>query len=183
VVGASARRPRVRDYNPAMRDTAARQTPGSGPLFGRLATTVAAIALATAVIVAAPEAQALFVVNQPWVKPGTHASEAYMILTSTEGATLIGVHSAIAAQAALRGPGTPGRARASLPLPAGASVALRPRANRIALTGLVHALRLGERVPLTLLVETAPGVNEEIAVDAEVRSESPLDAERDAHHH
>ncbi len=47
----------------------------------------------------------------------------------------------------------------------------------------MHALQLGERVPLTLLVETAPGVNEEVAVDAEVRNESPLDAERHAHHH
>jgi copper(I)-binding protein len=143
----------------------------------------AAAALATTVSVVAPDAQALFIVNQPWVKPGAHASEAYMNLTSTEGATLIGVRSPIAAQAALRGPGTRGRARPSLPLPAGATVALQPRANRIVLTGLVHALQLGERVPLTLSVETAPGVNEEVAVDAEVRNESPLDAERRAHHH
>jgi hypothetical protein len=52
-----------------------------------------------------------------------------MILTSTEGATLIGVRSSIAARVSLR------------------------------------------------------GVREESAVDAEVRTESPFDAERRAHRH
>jgi copper(I)-binding protein len=74
-------------------------------------------------------------------------------------------------------------ARARVALPAGVVVALRPGAERIVLTGLVHALKPGERVPLTLQIETAAGAREEIAVDAEVRTESPFDAERRAHRH
>jgi copper(I)-binding protein len=133
---------------------------------------------------AAFDAHALFIVNQPWVKPGTRNTEAYMILTSTEGATLIGVRSSIAVRVSLRGPrGHDGRARASVALPAGAVVALRPGAERIVLTGLGHALKPGERVPLTLQIETAAGAREEIAVDAEVRTESPFDAERRAQRH
>jgi copper(I)-binding protein len=132
---------------------------------------------------AAFDAHALFIVNQPWVKPGTRNTEAYMVLTSTEGATLIGVRSSIAAQVSLRGPGLRGPARAALALPAGTAVALRPGADRIVLTGLAHALKLGERVPLTLKIETAAGALEEITVAAEVRTESPFDAERRAHRH
>jgi copper(I)-binding protein len=129
------------------------------------------------------DAHALFIVNQPWVKPGARSTEAYMVLTSTEGATLVGVSSPIAAQVSLRGPGTRRRARAALALPAGIAVALRPGAHRVVLTGLAHALKAGERVPLTLQIETAAGGREEIAVDAEVRTESPFDAERRGHRH
>ncbi len=96
-----------------MRDRTAPETPGSRPPVGRLAV-FAVVALATAVAVAAPKAQALFIVNQPWVKPGTHASEAYMILTSTEGATLIGGALPDRGAGGMRGPGTRGRARTSL---------------------------------------------------------------------
>jgi len=85
---------------------------------------------------AAFDANALFIVNQPWVKPGTRSTEAYMVLTSTEGATLIGVRSSIAARVSLRGAGAHRPARAALALPAGAAVALRPGADRIVLTGL-----------------------------------------------
>jgi len=132
---------------------------------------------------AAFDAHALFIVNQPWVKPGTRSTEAYMVLTSTEGATLIGVRSSIAARVSLRGAGAHRPARAALALPAGAAVALRPGADRIVLTGLTHALKPGERVPLTLQIETAAGALEEITVAAEVRTESPFDAERRAHRH
>ena len=132
---------------------------------------------------AAFDAHALFIINQPWVKPGTRNTEGYMVLTSTEGATLISVRSSIAAKASLRGPNTHALARTGLALPAGAAVVLRPGANRIVLTGLAHALKLGQRVPLTLQIEMAGGDREEIAVDAEVRTESPLDAERRPHHH
>ena len=148
--------------------------------MGRSASFVAFVGFFASV---AFDAHALFIVNQPWVKPGTRNTEAYMVLTSTEGATLIGVRSSIAAQVSLRGPGLRGRARKGLPLPAGAAIALRPGADRIVLTGLAHALTPGERVPLTLQIETAAGALEEITVAAEVRTESPFDAERRAHRH
>ncbi|TMH21127.1 MAG: copper chaperone PCu(A)C [Betaproteobacteria bacterium] len=150
------------------------------PGIGRSASVVAFVGFLAS---AAFDAHALFIVNQPWVKPGTRNTEAYMVLTSTEGATLIGVRSSIAAQVSLGGPGLRGRARKVLPLPAGAAIALRPGADRIVLTGLTRALKPGERVVLTLEVETATGTREGIEVAAEVRSESPLDAERRAHRH
>lgn len=78
---------------------------------------------------AAFDTHALFIVNQPWVKPGTRNTEGSMIRTSTEGATRIGVRSSIAARVSLC------------------------------------------------------GVREEIAVDAEVRTEWHFDAERRAYRH
>jgi copper(I)-binding protein len=147
--------------------------------MGRSARVVALVLLAGVAF----DVHALFIVNQPWVKPGARSTEGYMVLTSTEGATLVGVRSSIAAQVSLRGPGTHRRARVALALPAGIAVALRPGADRIVLTGLARALKSGERVPLTLQIETAAGGREEIVVDAEVRTESPFDAERRAHRH
>jgi copper(I)-binding protein len=138
--------------------------------------------LASSLAIGSPDACALFLVNQPWVKPGVRATESYMVLTSTEGATLVGVRSAVAAHASLRGPKNEGP-RNSLALPAGVTVSLQPGGERIELTGLKRALRLGQRVPLTLTIETVAGARQEIAVDAEVRKESPIDAERRAHHH
>jgi copper(I)-binding protein len=152
------------------------------PPSGRIAHFARAGALCGALFVAL-DAHALFIVNQPWVKPGTRAAEAYMVLTSTEGAMLVGARSSIAARVSLRVSGSHVSARAALPLPAGAAISLRPGADRIVLTGLKRALKLGERVLLTLEIETATGSREEIAVDAEVRTESPLDAERKAHRH
>jgi hypothetical protein len=143
---------------------------------------VARVAFCGALALPAAHADALFIVNQPWVKPGTRASEAYMVLTSTEGAALIGVRSPVAARASLIAPGSRAdHVPAALKLPAGTPIALRPGAERIALTGLSRPLKLGERVALTLTIETAAGAREDIAVDAEVRNESPLDAERRAH--
>jgi copper(I)-binding protein len=143
---------------------------------------VVRVALCGALALAGTDVDALFIVNQPWVKPGTRASEAYMVLTSTEGAALIGVRSPVAARASLIGAGTRGEHLAApINLPAGKAIALRPGAERIALIGLSRPLKLGERVALTLTIETAAGAHEDIAVDAEVRKESPLDAERRAH--
>ena len=153
--------------------------PGWRRIAGRLAgSTLLAGALALP-----GNAQALIIVSQPWVKPGVHATEAYMDLTSTEGALLIGVRSPIAEQASLRGPGAKVGARAALALPAGVKVSLRPGASRVFLSGLSRVLKSGERVPLNLLVQTEAGTSQEIAVDAEVRSESPFDAEAKAHRH
>src|SRR5438132_1998307 len=122
------------------------------PGMGRSAGVVAFVGFLAS---AAFDAHALFIVNQPWVKPGTRNTEAYMVLTSTEGATLIGVRSSIAAQVSLRGPGLRGRARKGLPLAAGAPIALTPGADRLVLTGLTRALKPGERVVLTVQDEPA----------------------------
>jgi len=82
----------------------------------------------------------------------------------------------------LIGSGSRGRhVAAALELPSGKAIALRPGGDHIVLNGLSRPLKLGERVALTLTIETAAGAHEDIAVDAEVRKESPFDAERRAH--
>ena len=123
--------------------------------------------------VTAFDAHALFIVNQPWVKPGTRNAEGYMIFTSTEGATPIGVRPSIAVRVSLRGSGGHGRARASVTLPAGTAAALRPGAERIVLTGLAHALKPGDRVPRTLQIETAAGGREEFAFEPKCEPRGP----------
>ena len=62
-------------------------------------------------------------------------------------------------------------------------MSLRPGAERIEISGLARPLKLGDRVALTLTIETADGARRDIAVSAEVRSESPVDAELRAHRH
>jgi copper(I)-binding protein len=117
-------------------------------------------------------AHAVFVVTEPWVRPARAAqsTEAYMELMSSGGATLIGVRSNVAASVALHGaPGSP----IALALPAGATVALAPGKPRLTLGKLGKSLRLGDRVPMTLIVRDESGVTQEIDVDAEVRLHSP----------
>jgi hypothetical protein len=104
-----------------------------------------------------------------------------MVLTSTEDATLIGARSSFAARVDMMGGAT--RPLSGLPLPAGKPVAFRPGAKHFTLSGVSRPLKLGDRVPLLLIIETAAGARSEIAVDAEVRNESPVDAELRAHRH
>jgi hypothetical protein len=145
----------------------------------------ASIALTFALTAAAAQAAGLFIVNQPWVRPAQagQASEAYMDLTSTAGATLVGVASAEAAITSIRTPDAQRGNPRDVALPAGKLVALAPGGYRIALQRLVRTLKLGDRVNLTLIVEGNDGARQEIAVNAEVRLRSPIDDELRAHKH
>jgi copper(I)-binding protein len=144
-----------------------------------------AVACGFGLALAAPQASALFIVNQPWVRPAhvARSTEAYMNLTSTDGATLIGVTSDAAASVAIMRPGAPAKRVDRLPLPARTVVALAPGGDRIALSRLARTLRLGDRVQLTLMIEAADGSRQHIGVDAEVRLRSPIDDEMRAHKH
>ncbi len=51
------------------------------------------------------------------------------------------------------------------------------------LSGIAHALKLGEHAALVLTLEAPDGSTREIAVDAEVRRRSPTDDETHAHGH
>ena len=132
----------------------------------------------------APDASALFVVNQPWVRPAKleQSTEVYMNLTSTDGATLVAVHTSDAEEIVIRAPGKTARAVATLPLPAGMLVALAPGKSRLAMIKLKRSVNLGDRLLLTLTIEGADGSRQEIPVNAEARMRSPLDDERHAHH-
>ena len=106
-----------------------------------------------------------------------------MQLMSSDGATLIGVRSPIAGSVALLGAGGKRTSPMALALPAGNTVALAPGKFRISLGKIVRTLRVGDRVPLTLVVRDVTGASQEIDVDAEVRLRSPLDDHLHPHKH
>jgi periplasmic copper chaperone A len=131
-------------------------------------------------------ARAVFVVTEPWVRPAAMgaATEAFMELASSEGATLVAVRSPAAARAAVVDARGRSFAKDGVPLPAGERVLLAPGGVRVSLAPLVRPLRLGDRVQLTLFVRAPDGVEQAIDVDAEVRRRSPTDDHRGhAHAH
>src|SRR4029453_17836142 len=89
------------------------------------------------------QADAVFVVTEPWVRPAgaAQSTEAYRGLMSSGGARLLGVRTPVAASVALEGaPGSP----IALALPAGATVALAPGKPRLTLGKLGKTPRLRE---------------------------------------
>ena len=130
-------------------------------------------------------AQAVTIVNQPWVRPAAagDSTEVYMNLTSTEGATLVATRSDLAAATTLHRPGTDARPAGELALPARAIVQLAPGKYRLWLRRLNRTIKLGDVVPLTLTLRSADGALQDIAVGAVARHRSPVDDERRAHHH
>lgn len=144
-----------------------------------------ALALWLLLALPAAGAQALIVVNQPWVRPAGagHSTEAYMNLTSSQGATLIAARTDSAAAVTLHRPGSDARAAVDVALPAGTIVELAPGNYRLSLLRLVQTVKLGDIVPLTITVRGADGVVQDIAVGAVARLRSPIDDERRAHRH
>ena len=142
-----------------------------------------ALAGAVAFALLTSDASALFIVNQPWIPPARKAQTtyAYMNLTSTDGATILDARSEDARRVSLHS--APSAAAAGLALPAKTEVSLIPGHGHLTLTGLTRALKIGDRVKITLTVRDDDGTLHEIAVNAEVRHRSPVDDERRAHHH
>jgi copper(I)-binding protein len=144
----------------------------------------AAWCVVLALALSGSDADALFIVNQPWVVPAAkgRSTAAYMDLTSTEGATLVAAKSDAAESVTIRGPkGTP--RGAPLALPARMMIHLAPNGYRLVLDKLTRPIKRGERVLLMLTIEAADGLRQEIGVDAEARLNSPLDEERHSHTH
>jgi periplasmic copper chaperone A len=140
-----------------------------------------ALSLALALVPSA--ANALFIVNQPWLLPAgkTQTTRAFMHLTSTDGTLLVRAKSDDAQAVTIHS--ARARAGAPLALPAARKVTLAPGGDHLTLTGLTHTLRLGDRVTIRLTLRDADGTEREIPVSAEVRQRSPLDDERRARHH
>jgi hypothetical protein len=145
----------------------------------------AALLLGVAMVLRVSPAEAVFIVNQPWVRPAqiAQATEAYMNLTSTDGAVLVGVATEAARTATIRAPGKAIVTARRVTLPPRTLVALAPDRYRIALSSLQRTLKQGDRVLMTLTIELADGSRQDIPVDAEVRLRSPIDDERGAHSH
>jgi copper(I)-binding protein len=149
----------------------------------RLATRGLALAAAVAFALLASDASALFIVNQPWVRPARKAqtTHAYMNVTSTDGARLMEARSDDARRVSFqRAASTPGN---GLALPAKSEVALAPGHDHLTLAGLTRTLKIGDRVKIILVVRDDDGTVHEIAVNAEVRLRSPIADERRSHRH
>ena len=136
-------------------------------------------AFACAVVLCSTAAQAGLTVGAAWVRPTPErtATDAYMVLTSTEDAMLKEARSIVATTVVIRG-ATGTKTYPQLTLPAGVPVVLAPDTWHLVLRGLVHPLNPGDRVPLVLTIETAKGARQEVSINAEVRTRPPADDER-----
>ena len=143
------------------------------------------LCLGVALALLALDANAIFIVNQPWITPAAkgRSTAAYMDLTSTDGARLVAARSDAANEVSIAGPKSTTHGAASLPLPAGKMVRLQKGGYRLVLDRLTRTVALGDRVILMLTVEAPDGSRQEIVVNAEARRSSPLDDERRAHGH
>jgi copper(I)-binding protein len=130
-------------------------------------------------------AHAVTTVNEPWIGLGKNGSEAelYMRLTSTEGATLVGVNSFAARKTEMREAGSGKRALLELALPPGKEMLFAPQGLRVQLHGLTRPLAMGQHVPVTLVMRSNEGTRQEILINAEVRKHSPRDDEGEGHDH
>lgn len=117
-------------------------------------------------------------VKEAWVRasvPQQRATGAFMNLESPDGGRLLGAASPAARvvevhEMALGEDGVMRmREVPAVELPAGEAVALKPGGYHIMLIDLVEQLKEGERVPLSLSIETAQGERKTVEVEAEVR--------------
>jgi len=125
-----------------------------------------------------------------WVRApvaGQKVAAAYLDLTSTRNAVLVGAGSAVAARAELHETTNEGgimrmRPLPRLELPAGQTVKLAPSGAHIMLFELTQPVKLGDKVPLTLSIQesgAAAGTSvTTLKLELEVRPTAP-----GSHHH
>ena len=135
------------------------------------------IALACALAIAFPAAAQQIAVKDAWVRgtvPAQKTTAAYMTITSSSEAKLVGVHSGVAQRAELHTTMLMGginhmHAADSVRLPAGKAVELKPGGHHIMLLELMKPIVPGERIPLILTIEDDSGKRARIQVNAAVR--------------
>ncbi|MEO6971965.1 MAG: copper chaperone PCu(A)C [Rhodoferax sp.] len=127
-------------------------------------------------------AAADFVAGEAWARPtmpGQDVAAVYLTLTSTKGATLIGVRSDAAEVVQVHDMAMDAgvmkmRERDRLPLPAGQAVRLQPGgAHHLMMLRLKKPLRPGDHVTLSLTLVDASGRASVARVDAPVRATPP----------
>lgn len=112
-----------------------------------------------------------------WVRgmvKGQTATGAFMTLTSTEPAKLVGVKTLAAPMAEVHASSMEKgvmhmHSVESVELPAGKPVELKPGGHHVMLMNVARPLAAGDTVPLTLVIEDAKGKRTEVAVQAQVR--------------
>ena len=116
-------------------------------------------------------------VRNAWVRgtvPAQKVTGAFMTITSTEDAKLVGASSAIATsseihESAMHGGVMHMHGVEEVKLPAGKAVELKPGSYHLMLMGLSKPVTEGQKVPITLTVQDAKGKKSTVEVQAEVR--------------
>ena len=136
------------------------------------------VSLAAGLLLLGAAAAAQTTVKDAWVR-GTveqqKASGAFMQITSSSGGKLLSVSTPLAGVAevhemAMEGTTMRMRAVASLELPAGRAVELKPGGYHVMLMDLKQQLKAGDTVPLSLVVEGKDGKRETLQLQAPVRA-------------
>jgi copper(I)-binding protein len=116
-------------------------------------------------------------VKEPWVRgtvPAQTATGAFMTITSSEEAKLVGAASPAAKTVEIHNSEMHGsvmhmQAVDAVPLPAGKAVQLKPGGFHVMMIGLDKPVKAGDKVPLKLTIEDAKGKRTTVDVTAEVR--------------
>lgn len=133
--------------------------------------------LLTLALVTASAAHGAVSVEEPWVRataPGQAVAGAYLRLRSDTPVALVAVETSASKKAEIHEMRMEGQVMRMRPvekiaLPAGQSVELRPGGYHLMLIDVIHPLKPGDKVPLTLVIESASGARQRIAVEAQVR--------------
>ena len=116
-------------------------------------------------------------VKDAWVRgtvPAQKSTGAFLTITSSEDAKLLGASSKIAKTVEIHESGMKGdvmhmHAVDFVPLPAGKAVELKPGGYHVMMMGLTGRVKEGDKVPLTLIVEDGKGKRTRVEVQAAVR--------------
>ncbi len=130
-------------------------------------------------------------VNGAWVRgtvAGQGATGAFMEITASEAATLVGVSSPVAGVSEVHEMTMDNgimkmRAMPKLDLPAGKTVTLKPGSYHLMLMDLKQTLKKGDSVPLTLKIEGKDKKPTTLEIKAEVRDLTAQAGAVNAHHH
>ncbi|WP_338647402.1 copper chaperone PCu(A)C [Pseudomonas sp. ML2-2023-3] len=118
------------------------------------------------------------VVDDAWVRAtvaGQPSTGAFMHITASSDSKLVEVQSPVAKtvqihESKMENDVMSMQPVASVALPAGKSVAIVPEGYHVMLIDLVGQIKVGDQVPLTLIVEDSKGVKESIEVKAQARA-------------
>lgn len=118
------------------------------------------------------------VVDDAWVRAtvaGQPSTGAFMHITASSDSKLVEVQSPVAKtvqihESKMENDVMSMQPVASVALPAGKNVAIVPEGYHVMLIDLVGQIKVGDQVPLTLIVEDSKGVKESIEVKAQARA-------------
>ncbi|MEQ1684938.1 MAG: copper chaperone PCu(A)C [Burkholderiaceae bacterium] len=135
-------------------------------------------ALAIALATVQWTAHAQTTVKDPWVRgtvPQQKATGMFAQITSASGGKLVSASSPVANvveihEMAMEGDVMKMRAVPGVELPAGKAVDLKPGGYHVMLIDLKQALKAGDSVPVTLVIEGKDGKRETLQVSAPVRA-------------